>query len=327
MGPELLQVQWGKETTWGTPVAGAVKGMLISDFSLDPNLEVVKLKEKRGSVAPRFTSVPNYVAGAGSIEGALSYDDIPYWIEMLSGIATPSGAGPYVRAYTFPGVPVLTGGNGIRYSTFIWGETTNVYRMRGGLLSKLNIKASKGEPWMFSGDLLGMYVDNAGALAALSDRVTTPIAGSVTSIYVDAWAGTIGTTLVPATTFSFELDIDTKRILKQHLGSLNPDSFDHPEEWDATLTLEMEFNATSKPFVDEMIVANPIFQRQVRIKATTGANEIAQLDFAGDQDNAPKLWTDNDGVITVEIKLNGKYNPTLGAWMKASVTNQVAALA
>ena len=111
---------------------------------------------------------------------------------------------------------------------------------------------------------------------------------------------------------SFELDIDTKRSVSQHLGSLYPDTLHHPEIWDATLTLELEFNATSKPYVTALIAANPLFQRQVRIKATNGAN-IAQIDFAGTQDGGPKLFTDNDGVMTVEVKLFGTYNPTLGS--------------
>ncbi len=322
----LLQVQWGKQTDWNTAVAGSVKGMALSDFMMKPVVETQMIPELRGSLAPGFISVANYQAGEGSIEGAVTYEDFPYWLEGLVGVATPSGVGPYTRDYVFPGVPVLSGGNAIRLFTFLYGDSVGgVYRASGGLISKLNVKGNKGEAWTFSADWLAKIVENAGALAGLSDRVVTPVQGVNTTLYIDAIGGVIGTTAVPTTAFSFELDIDTKRSLKQHLGSLNADGFAHGEAWEASLTLVMEFNATSKAYLD-VLIAGTVFQKQIRIKALNGTN-ICQLDFAGTQDGAPQIFDDEDGVSTVEIKLSGIYSSALGNWAKAQVVNSVAALA
>ncbi|MBA2702692.1 MAG: hypothetical protein H0U60_02455 [Blastocatellia bacterium] len=322
----LLQVQWGNEASaaWGTPVAGAVKGMGIESFELNAIVEAQVAPERRGSLTPGFISIPNLVGAAGNAQGVVTYEDLPYWLEMLDGMVVPSGAGPYVRAWASPGVPVLTGATRIRTQTFLYGNTTDgVYRMPGGVLSKLNIKGNQGEMWTFAADLLGKTVD-VGALAALSDRTVTPVRGVDTVLYIDAWGGTIGTTTIATTAFSFELDVDTKRGMKQHLGNLGYSGYTHPETWEATLKLELEFNATSKAYLDA-IISGTLFQRQVRIKSTNGTN-IVQLDFAGSQGNQPKIFTDKDGVSTVEVELTALYNPTLADWLKASITNSVAVL-
>jgi hypothetical protein len=210
--------------------------------------------------------------------------------------------------------------------TFLYGNATDgVYRATSALLRTLNIKGERAGPWTFSADLIAKSIDAGGSLAALSDRAVTLVASAETALYVDAWGGTIGTTAVATTAFSFELNIDTKRTLKHYLGSLTPGGFAHGSAWEATLSIVMEFNATSKAFVDAMLSGSTLFQRQVRLKATNGTN-IFQLDFAGTQDGAPQIFDDEDGVSTVEIKLKALYNSTLGAWMKASVTNSVAAL-
>jgi hypothetical protein len=326
MEKPLLQVQWGKQTAFGTAVAGTAKGMAISDFMMSPVQEDHIAAELRGSLAPGFIAVPTYQAGAGTIAGLVTYEDFPYWIEGLAGIATPTGSGPYVRAYTFPGAPVLSGANMIRLFTFLFGSATDgVYRATGGLLSTLNVKGSQGGPWDFSADWLAQLIDNAGSLAGLSDRAATPVLGAETALYIDAIGGTIGTTEVETTAFSFDLNIDTKRTLRQHLGSLNADTFSHGAKWEATLKLVLEFNATAKALFDAMLTGSTLFQKQVRLKATSGTN-ILQLDFAGTQDGAPQVFTDLDGVSTVEMQLKGIYASALGSWMKASSTNSVSAL-
>jgi len=47
--PALDQVQLGQETVWGTSVAGTGKLGLISDCTIEPEIEVETLKDIRGS--------------------------------------------------------------------------------------------------------------------------------------------------------------------------------------------------------------------------------------------------------------------------------------
>ncbi len=111
-----------------------------------------------------------------------------------------------------------------------------------------------------------------------------------------------------------------------YLGALTPGGYKQPM-WDGTLKLSFEFNATSKAFLDALIAptANAPVQKQVRIKHTSGT-AIVQYDFCGTAINAPKVFTDQSGVASVDLELHGTYHTTVANWFKASITNSVATL-
>jgi hypothetical protein len=197
------------------------------------------------------------------------------------------------------------------------------YKALGLLPTKLTLSGKQGEEMMLKADLLAKQV-TTGTPAALSDRSVAVVMGSDTKIYVDAWGGTIGTTEMATMSYSYELSLDAARSLKHYLGALTPGRYKE-SKWDGELKMLLEFNATSKAFLDALL-APALFQKQVRIKATTGASAIVQLDFAGTAEDTPQLFTDDDGVSTLEFTLKGTYNSTLANWFAYSVTNQVSAL-
>lgn len=319
--PELFEVQAGKEVTWGTSVTPTVKLMGISDATIKPIVESELIDEKRGTLAPGYTSVINKVSGEASVEGVVLYEDIPYWLDSLFGLATPSGANPYVYAYSSPVGSAPT----TRKMTLASGDGTNEYSLAGAVVKALSISGESNSKLEFSAELIGKQV-SSDALASLDDRSVTVAMGNHVALYIDAFGGTIGSTQVNATAFSFELEIETNRELVFHMGSATPTTY-REGKWEGTLKLSLELNATSKAYLDSIIGATAVFKKLVRIKATSGTN-ILQFDFAGFAENAPELWTDEDGVTTVELELKGLVDSDgLEDWLEASVTNSVSALA
>lgn len=321
---DLLQVQVGTESVWGTGVAATAKLMGILDAIHQPTVNAKIFRELRAALDPGYNAALTGMAGGMRVETLVTYEDFPYWLDSLISQATPGGAGPYTRDYA----------SGSSYTprklTTYLGSTAGQYRLLGGLANQLTVRGSQGEndtELTATVDLIGKQLDTTGSLAALSDRAATPAMASQLQIYIDAWAGTIGTTLI-STAFSFELGLNLRRMLKRYLGSLAPGGYETQaaEPGGNTLRLSLEFDATSKALLDVILGASSVFQRQVRIKATSGTN-ILQFDFAGTTMAAPEVFTDVDGVISADIVLQGTYNPTLGGWFKAHSTNSVATLA
>jgi len=319
---ELLRVQVGKETTWGTGVTDSAKLMGVSDINLQPGVAAKRFKELRGNLAPAHLAALTKVAPQGSMSQIATYEDICYLLEAMCGVATPSGAGPYVRT---GGAPTTVAVATPRFMTAFYDDPggAGTYKAAGVIPSKLTISGKQSEEMMLKADLLAKQI-TTGSPASLSDRSVSVVMGSDTKLYVDAWGGTIGTTEMATMSYSYELMLDAQRVLKHYLGALTPGRYVE-RKWDGELKMMLEFNATSKAFLDALI-APALFQKQVRIKATSDANHIVQLDFAGTAEDTPALFTDDDGVSTLEFTLKGTYHSTLANWFAYSVTNQVSAL-
>jgi hypothetical protein len=318
--PDLDQVQLGKEVTWGTAVNTTVKMGLIEECSIEPDLEVSNLPDIRGSLAGSFVQTLDSHKGAASVKGVATYEDFQYWLESLLGIATPSGAGPYVYALSGPTTAVPTR----RMLTLVHGQTGAVRALAGGLVDDLTISIESNKSWKFDAKLLGKSVA-AGTLQALSDRTQTPIHANVTSLYIDAVGGTVGSTLISSIWFSAELNIKANIGLAMGIGSLNPANY-RDAAYVATLKLTLEVDATTGGYLTS-ILGTSVLQHQVRIKGTTGASQIAQIDFAGGHTKAAESGSDSDGVKTFEFEYTRNYNTTLGKWLATSITNSSATLA
>jgi hypothetical protein len=318
--PALDQIQLGTEGTWGSTATATGKLGLIADCVLEPEVEVETLKDVRGSLAPGFVAVLNKHQGAASISGVPSYDDLPYILNSLFNTSSAGAATTYTRDYVGQ---TTTAPTRTKY-TLYRGSAGKVQKMLGTVFNELQIKVESNKPWQFSAKAVGHSVLD-GSLAALADRSQTPIHANVTTMYLDAVGGTMGATPIASIWFSAELSIKNGVGLVPKVGSLTPTAYvDGMAE--ATLKIKCDVDATSAGYLTS-VLGTSLLQKQIRIKATTGATQIAQFDFAGTFSSSPKINTDQDGVSTFEFELDALYNTTLGNWMKASVTNSIAAMA
>lgn len=327
----LIQVQAARQTVFGTPVTPmTVKLMMVDDFKTTPILDVKRFtNEMRGSMAPAHVAVLTKQAVQGQLKMTATYEDLPYLLEAIFGVATPSGAGPYVRTGAAPTTAVVASP---RMFTFTVGESVDgSYQVDGAVGTKLALSIKNAAEMMATLDFIGFKTESGGTLAALSDRTVTPIMASDLVPYIDTWGGTIGSTAFAANVYSLDYTIDTKRDLRYYLGAITPGRYREPNKWDATLKMVMEFVAASpntKALLDAILALTPgtLFNKQVRAKATNGTN-IFQIDHAGVNEKAPDLWSYDNNVQTIDLNLAGQYNTTLGNFAAYSVTNSVAVLA
>lgn len=320
---ELLQIQLGKESTWGTSVAATAKLMGVEDWTITPIVQTGQYEDLRAAIAPSYLSAVEYAAAKASISGIVTYEDGAYLLDSLFSVATPSGANPYTRAYTGPTTAVTTP----RSNTIIAGDATNQYKVAGAVLEKLTLSFTNNGPWKFSSDWIGKVV-TTGALAALSDRAVTPVMGHHTTLFIDNFAATIGTTSVASTAFAGEMTFTPNRKLYQYLGSVTPGAYSD-NTWETELKLSLEYNATSKAYVDAIVAATPArLQKLVRVSADSTASNQFRVDFAGVTVDAPDLFQDRDGAIFVDLVLKGEVDTgSFGNFVKATSINTVSTLA
>jgi hypothetical protein len=320
---DLLEVQVGTESNFGTAVTPTAKLMGIQNFALDPGIKSKVYHDRRGSLAPGYLEAIESIEPAAPLEMLVTYEDVCYLLDNLLGQATPSGAGPYTRNYAGPVGSVPSP----RLLTWVYGDGTNCYKLTSGLLSKLTLKGETGAPMMATADLIGKDV-TAGTKAALSDRSVAVAMGDHMALYIDAWGGTIGTTLLSAASWSYELTLDAKRKVDIYFGNLAGQSYhedDGANGWDVMLKLKLEFNAALKAQYDALISQAAVYQRQVRLKSTSGT-KVLQLDFAGTAEESPRFGDDRNGVLVFEVGLKGEYNAGLGNYFKAQSINSVSSL-
>lgn len=310
-------VQFGKETTWGTAVAATVRlmGLVEASFQIE---DVTEVLPDLGRFAPSPNALQLQQSASGQIQVYGTYEDLPYFLDHIFGIATPSGSDPYTYDYAAP----LTTAPTPRKSTIEYGTASASYEMSGGLLKTLRIAGAAGRYWEVSSDVIGEAIAATSLTGSLNDRAVNPIRMADTVCKIDAWAGTIGST-AGGKLVSFEAAIDTMRHLKFFAGSLTPTDFGE-DKWTGTLQTVLEFDSTAKAYVDALLSGK--VQRQIEIEAINGTN-VATLQFAGTLIDGVPLFADRDGNITVELNWEGTYNSTLGNWLKASVTNGVSTLA
>lgn len=321
--PDLYLYQIGTESSWGTAVPQTAKLGLVDELTLSPEIEAELLPDKRASLAPAYSSTLNKSTGSAKASGICTYQDMPYWLDSLFSTATPSGANPYVRAYTGALGTIPT------HKAFTLAKGTSqgyshCYSLLGAIVNEMTIKIESGKPWMYD---LGFIGKNYGTdtIDSLSDRTQTPIHANVTTLYIDAVGGTIGTTAISTGWFAAELQIKNNVTQYFGIGSVNPFSF-RDARWEAALKLTLEIQSGPKGYLDS-IIGSSLLQHQVRIKATTGASAIQQFDFAGTLLKSPEIIKDTDGVASLEFEYTAEYNSTLANYIAASNTNAVASLA
>lgn len=317
--PGLDQVQLGAESTWGTSATATSKLGLIDDVSIDPEINVETLKDIRGSLAPGYVDVLNSHRGGAAVSGVLTYEDTPYILDSLLMTATPGSGPTYIRNYTGQLTTIPTRS---KYTVYK-GQSGKVQKLLGGLFTEFTVKIETNKPWKYTSKLIGKSVAD-GSLESLSDRTQTPIHANTTTVYIDAVGGTIGSTAITALLFSADMTVKNGLGLVPNIGSLTPATY---ADGMAELSLKMKMAVdTDTAGYLTAILGTSVVQKQIRIKSTTGSTQIAQFDIGATFAKAPKINTDQDGVVTFDFDMTATYNSTLGNWFKSSVTNSIATM-
>lgn len=319
---DLMQWQVGNQTAFGTAVDPTVKLLGINEGKLSPEVETSEVSEQRASLVPAFNVTLDKIAGAAKLSGDLMFEQIAWLLDSLLGTATPGVTPNFVRDYAGPTTTKPTS----RIMSLVHGSTEGVYGLVGGIVNEMAIKAETNKRATFDASLIGRNVAS-DALVALTDPAVVNFAhGNQMTLFLDTWAGTMGTTALTATAFSFELGLNAAKALKHGLGTEYPlDVSQKKLGVDGnSLKLALEYTAAqSKAYLDAMLASAP-FKAQVRLKFTLSATKSLQIDFCGWQKEAPEVFTDSDGIAQVELTLAPLYHATVANWLKISLINGIA---
>lgn len=336
MAPLIPQLSWitaAKETTWGTGVTATVKWMDVMDAPVpDAGAKFVAIPSIRGGISKNayIKAKASEIPPSASWKHFGTYEDISYHLESLMGVVSPTGAGPYVRA---GGVPLTAVVATPRVQTVYVSNLDSTdgffYKYLGCQASKIAIACKSMDYMTMTVDRLASRVTAADATTAatgtLTDRTVSPILGNDMTLFMDAVGGTIGTTAVSPAGYEYSLEVDSGRKVDGQLGS--PYGVQIIEgDWSGKLSLKLIWTASSKAYVDATFGTSTVFQKQVRIKHTTGSSQIAQFDFSGSTPASIKINEGANETVVVSIDFEQIYNSTLGSWLKYSNTNSTATL-
>ena len=263
----MRKCQFGWESQWGTSVTDTIKLLGITDISFTPEHETRRLPDLRGSMAPSYKAVLVKRAGAGKFSGTLYHEMLNYMLENMFGAASPSGTGPYVRAYTGPLGTVPTR----KPWTLYYGTSSGtIEKALGVLITKLTIKQEAWSECTFDAEFVAQDYATA-SFASLSDTTPTVITGDQWAVTLDVVGGTLGSTAVTTSSLGFEYTIMAPIALIPHLGSLVAATYAQ-DRWDASLKLDLELNSTAKAQVDALYPQTAAIEKQIRLTATASAS-------------------------------------------------------
>lgn len=321
----VLQSAW--QTAFGTPKTPAtVKLQNVSSFRLRPEFQTRALEQLRGTLAPTHqTTLDNYAGSATFEVSDETFEDVNYWLEALFGTASPTGTGPYVRAYAAPTTAAITP----HFMTLQWGQANGVFQLQDASVASLTLSGADNTGVQVGGSIVAGKVI-PGTLASLLDRTAvTRMSGCMASVAIETWTGSAFTPLA-SSAFSWELSINSNREYRGYLGDCTPTAY-HDQKWNGQLRLSLELNATTDDYLIAMLGASSaILEKQVRIKYSTGSGASLRsmtITFAGHSMQAPEFFQNRNGVVTYDLVLDGVYNPTLANWLKIETASETAVLA
>ena len=321
----VLQSAW--QSAFGTPKTPAtVKLQNVSSFRLRPEFQTRALEQLRGTLAPTHqTTLDNYSGSATFEVSDETFEDVNYWLEALFGTASPTGPGPYVRAYAAPTTAAITP----HFMTLQWGQANGVFQMQDASVASLTLSGANNTGVQVGGSIVGGKV-TAGALQTLDDRTAvTRMSGCMASVSIADWSSSSFTAL-SSSAFSWELSINSNREYRGYLGDCAPTAY-NDQKWNGQLRLSLELNDTTDDHLIAMLGASSaILEKQVKIEYKTGTSTTERsmaITFAGHSMQAPELFPDRNGVLTYDLVLDGVYNPTLANWLKIETKSATQTLA
>jgi len=322
----VLQSAW--QSKFGTPNATAtVKLQNVSSFRLRPEFQTRALEQLRGTLAPTHqTTLDNYSGSATFEVSDETFEDVNYWLEALFGKASPTGTGPYVRAYAAPTTSAITP----QFMTLQWGQTNGVFQLQDASVASLTLSGADNTGVQVGGSIVaGKVIQGTLASFSLDRTAVTRMSGCMASVAIETWAGSAFTPLA-SSAFSWELSINSNREYRGYLGDCTPTAY-HDQKWNGQLRLSLELNAKTHDYLIAMLGASSaILEKQVRIKYSTGSEASLRsmtITFAGHSMQAPEFFQNRNGVVTYDLVLDGVYNPTLANWLKIETASETAVLA
>lgn len=317
------KVQLGREGVSGTPVAATT--IFRGAFSmLQDTRERVVVEEQIGAFVQAERSYDGKIEAAWAQPSTpMTYEQVAHIFEAGIKTATPSGAGPYVRAYDYPysGTTVNT----IKTYTIEAGSATvsaDVYESEYAFVESFELSGSFGESWMMSSNWIARQMTQTAFTGSLTVPTVNTALFPHTSLYIDATGGTIGSTQKSGVLMSANLNVTTGlQVVPVGDGNLYYAAYKWTQpEITFSLTLELEDGSI---VATERGVYRADTVQLFRLGITDGTR-ILNLDWAGKYDDVGD-YTNSNGNTTVVLTGHAVASSTDSLSLTATLTNGVAA--
>jgi len=327
----LRKLQFGKETTAGTPVPATT--IWRGTGTLEDKREPYFPDEDIGYIAPLNRAVFPFTQGQLDLdEVPATFEQLPYILAMgVDGVVTGSADGTgsdKIYTYAFPTTALKTP----KTFTIEGGDNEEVEQMAYAFAESFKLSGKAKEPIMMSATLIGA---NVSVMANFTGSLALPTVEDIlfqkTKLYIDAVSGTIGTTQIPCTLYEFSLDVTTGF---QAIYAANGDlafckiNGGMP---DIKLHLVFEHNATSK---DQKAAWRSLTPKLIQLKSegsavgtpgTTYTYKTLKINVAGMWEKFEKLG-ENNGNDVLEGDFRVAYDPTAAKYAEIIVVNELASL-
>ena len=326
------KIQLGKEAVAGTAVAAT--SVFRGTGVPEDQLELVYPPEHVGYAVPSTRSyIPSLLAGLELDAVPATFEQLPYILEggvktVNTGAADGAGSGK-IYSYDFP----TTAANTIKTFTLEGGDDQQAEEMEYSFVQKLTLAGKGQEAVTMQANWLGRQMSLSTFTGALTPPTVVEALFGNAKLYIDATAGTIGTTLKSNTLLEFTLELVTGWMPRwTAAGALY---FDRAvwtgTQMDAKLRIRFEHDATS---VAEKAAWRAQNIRLLRLNVdgptlttagTTYQKKTLRIDLAGKWNKFEKLGEDN-GNDVVEGEFQGRYSVSDSLYGRVLVVNEVAVL-
>jgi hypothetical protein len=290
---------------------------------LEDTRERVIVEEMVGAFAKSERSYDGKIQAAWAQPSTpLTYEQVAHIFEAGIKTATPSGTGPYVRAYTYPYTGTTV--NTIKTYTIETGSATvaeDQYEAGYAFVESFELSGSFGEAWTMSSNWIARQMVQESRTAALSLAAVNEALFPHTKLYIDASGGTIGTTQMSGVLMSASVNVTTGLMIVP-VGDGNLYYAAH--KWTQpdiqfSFTLELEDSSVVADQRDSYRDDDVLL---FRLNITDGTR-VLNLDWAGKYDTVGD-YTNSDGNTTVTFDGHAVASSTDSLTFAATLTNGVA---
>jgi hypothetical protein len=315
-----------REVTAGTAVvATAVWRGPAADIEDQREIFHPGNEESVGLLVPTSRTYVGRLGAALSIpETELTFEQFPHVLEAGIMTATPSGSGPYVRAYS----PSLTAAvRTIRAYTIETGNKLagDAHEMPYSFVESFTLSGRTGEAWKQSSNWRGRQKVEAALTGSLALPAVEEALFSKTSVYIDAGGGTIGTTQVTGVLLEASITVTTGIV---PVFSADGQLFFIAHKFvkpslEYSLTMELHsggvVNAERAAFESQAM-------RLIRFAVPgSTADRALEIDIAG-KHTAVGGYQNSEENTTVQISGEAKYSSADSLFFAFEVTNGVATM-
>lgn len=321
----LNVAQLGRESTAGTAVAATSIWRGLFAFPEDARTRIMG-EEEIGLLVPAERSYDvEYGVTLGQPATPATYEQLPHVFEAGIMEATPSGAGPYSRVYSFP---VGATFNTIQTYTIRGGNANGASDFRVipyAFVTEFELAGKSKEAWTIAATWMGQRLNSGAVTPALGLQAVREMIFANTLLYIDDSGGTIGTTQVAGVIRGFSMRVKTG-VKPVQPGDGNLYYVNH---WfdrasiEFTLTLALQTGASSA-VADERAAYDSDAIRLIRLQTPGASGRDFVIDMAAKYSKVNPYEKGDDGSTHVRFEGRATYSDTDSLFCEMTVDNGIA---